>query len=104
MARDAVGVLANRACNTFARRMLRGCRGNIQDVQQAHIWENFMAQHNLRNEDIENTMPERRRVQESDYMWMNDLTGGDYARVMQEAPLYSSIPTARLSHEVLKLK
>ena len=103
MAREAVGALANRACNAFARRMLRGCRGHIQDVQQGHIWQNFMAQHNLRDEDIEATLPERRRVQPNDYMWMNELTGGDYASSMQEAPLHSNIPTARLSHDVSKV-
>ena len=102
MAREAVGALASRACNAFARRVLRGCRGHIQDVQQGHMWQNFMAQHNLRDEDIEPTLPERRRVQPNDYTWMNDLTGGDYASSMQEAPLHTNIPTARLSHDVSK--
>lgn len=82
--------------NAFARRVLRVCRGNLEDVEQGHIFENFMQQHGIREDDFDSTLGERMRVQAPDYDWLNQLLGADYASSMVEAPLYRP-PFAQLS-------
>ena len=90
--------MATQAYNALARRILRTCRGNLEDVNRGAIFEQFMAQHNIWDVDFEPTRSERMRVQSSDYQWMNELLGGNYASSMVEAPLYRP-PSGRLSRD-----
>lgn len=74
--------------NAFARHVLRVWRGNIEDVEQGQMFDNFMLQHGFRDKEFDVTLAERMRVQVGDYDWLNQLVGSYYASLMVEAPLF----------------
>jgi hypothetical protein len=75
MARDMIGFLAG-PFKKAAKRVLRGCRGNIEDVQQGHVFQNLLKQHNIDDLDIEPDISEMVRPQPEQYDWLNQLVGG----------------------------
>jgi hypothetical protein len=90
-----VGLLGSQFSKA-AKRMLRGCRGNIEDVQQGPIFQNFLQQHNLTDEDIEPNISESTRGEPEQYEWLTQLMGGEYGSQMPDAPLYDP-PYSQLS-------
>jgi hypothetical protein len=99
LARDAVGALASQAIRAFARRVLRTCRGNLEDVNQGAVFNQFMQQHNIQEDDFEPSLAESMRVRPGDYDWMNQLLGSNYASFMPVGPLYRP-ESAQLSQGV----
>ena len=59
-----------------------------------------MEMHGLREEDIECTLAERRRINPDEYNWLNTLTDGNYTSSMQEAPLFRDNRFHNLPREV----
>ena len=59
-----------------------------------------MEMHDLRDEDIESTLGERRRIGEGEYAWFDTITGGNYASSMQEATLYRHAPPENFPQQV----
>jgi hypothetical protein len=56
LAREVIGLIAHNAQNvlkSFAKKVLRTCRGNIHDVDQGVMFRNLMLEHGLRDEDLE---------------------------------------------------
>jgi hypothetical protein len=98
LARDIVGVLASQAMRTFARRVLRTCRENLEDINQGAVFNQFMQRHNIQEDDFEPSLVENMRVRPRDYGWMNQLLGSNYASFMPVGPMYRS-ESAQLSQE-----
>ena len=89
MARDAIGAfreMTGRA-RRFARRVLRTCRGNIDDVHRGPLFTQMLEQHGVEEEDFESTDDET-DMAPTQHAWMNELLGGDYASQVPYAPVY----------------
>jgi hypothetical protein len=98
LARDVVGALASQAMRAFARRVLRTCRGNLEDVNQGVVFNQFIQQHNMQEDDFEPSLAESMRVRLEDYDCMNQLLGSNYASFMPVGPMYRPKST-QLSQE-----
>ncbi|KAJ3686230.1 hypothetical protein LUZ61_015394 [Rhynchospora tenuis] len=92
LAKEAVGGLLEptRRVRRLSKKILRVCRGNLEDVSRGAVMDNFLSLHGVVEEDLADSSSEEEgesSQQVPDYSWLDNLLGGNYSSQLVE-PIY----------------
>ncbi|KAJ1686186.1 hypothetical protein LUZ63_017576 [Rhynchospora breviuscula] len=97
-AREAAGAIQEFSgpAQAFARWALRVCRSNLDDVNRGDVFQQFLAQHELSEENIDLTQEQSVEVNLADQQWLSTLLSSEYGMFVPEPPIFQPI-TRQLS-------
>ncbi|KAJ3700723.1 hypothetical protein LUZ61_004428 [Rhynchospora tenuis] len=100
LASDAIGAIRTLTgeARAFARHVLRCCRGNIEDVNRGDVFDQFIANHNVQEEEMAIPEEENTQVNPADVVWLHDVLGTDYGNFLCESQIFFT-QTQQLSQQ-----